>query len=236
MNYDRKLVGLLIWSMLLLVACTDEMNPPTSNPELETIRYLALGDSYTIGESVCTGCSFPLQLRDSLNRQLGIELETTIVAQTGWTTSRLIQEIQLARLRSDYQLVSLLIGVNNQFQNIPFSVYEEEFPNLVQTAIRTVSGNPGRLIVVSIPDYAYTPYGQNFTNQPTVSSELDAYNQFAKNYCAQQGVSFINITDITREGLVKPDLVANDGLHPSTKAYTQFVNRLLPIALEKLQV
>ena len=91
------------------------------------------------------------------------------------------------------------------------------------------------VIVVSIPDYAFTPFGQNSSNPENTSTEIDQYNTFAENYCIQQNITFVNITDITRQGLVNPTLVASDGLHPSELAYAQFVVRLLPFALEKIE-
>ncbi len=135
----------------------------------------------------------------------------------------------------DYDLVTLLIGVNNQFQNKPFSLYEAEFPILINKAITFAKGDKTNVIVVSIPDYAFTPFGQNRPNPSTISDEIDLYNSFAQNYCEQNGITFINITDITREGLNNPNLVASDGLHPSKLAYSKFVERLRPVAFEKIQ-
>lgn len=124
-------------------------------------------------------------------------------------------------------MVTLLIGVNNQYQNKPFSLYEQEFPELVNIAIEKAKGNKNNVIVVSIPDYAYTPFGNGNT---TISAQIDIYNAFAENYCIQNNITFVNITDITREGLAQPTLVANDGLHPSDLAYFRFVERIFPKA------
>jgi lysophospholipase L1-like esterase len=154
-----------------------------------------------------------------------------LIAQTGWTTTNLKSAIAAENLSSDYDLVTLLIGVNNQYQNKPFSLYQQEFPELVNQAIGFVKGNKNNLIVVSIPDYAYTPYGNGNT---TISTEIDTYNTFAENYCNANNITFINITDITRLGLLQPELVANDGLHPSTIAYSKFVTRIVPKAKIKL--
>src|SRR5690606_6336783 len=132
-------------------------------------------------------------------------------------------------------LVTLLIGVNNQYQNKHFSLYETEFPELVATAITKAKGDKNKVIVVSIPDYAFTPFGQNNGNPTNISQQLDQYNAFAQNFCEQNNITFVNITDITREGLNNPELVASDGLHPSELAYTKFVERILLLAIEKLQ-
>lgn len=203
----------------------------------KSIQYLALGDSYTIGEGVCWNCNFPSQLKDSLlQTDFFSSVNLKIVAQTGWTTTNLKNAIEAENLNSSYDLVTILIGVNNQYQNRPFSLYETEFPELLQTAITLAKGDKNRVIVVSIPDYAFTPFGQSSSNPSTISNQLDNYNTFAKNHAESLGISFLNITDITREGLNNPNLVASDNLHPSQLAYRKFVERMFPIALEKLNV
>jgi lysophospholipase L1-like esterase len=226
---------LIVWIVACLgVSCTSDQNAMTSVVDNRIIKILALGDSYTKGESVCSSCNFPTQLQDSINlRRKNQRTSLKIVAQTGWTTTQLQNAISQGTLSNNYDLVTLLIGVNNQYQNTPFSVYQTEFPNLVQKAIQKANGDKSKVIVVSIPDYAYTPFGNG---NPAISTALQTYNQFAADYCLQQQISYIYITDITQLGLQQPNLVANDGLHPSTMAYTQFVTRILPIALEKLGI
>ena len=196
-------------------------------------KLLSLGDSYTIGQSVCETCRFPEQLKDSLDNNIeNSSFELQIIAQTGWTTTNLINAINSNNPDNDFDLVTLLIGVNNQYQGRPFSLYEQEFPQLVNTAIEKANGNPEKVIVVSIPDYAYTPFGNG---NSTISQEIDAYNDYAQSYCALNNIAYVYITDITREGLDNPNLVASDGLHPSELAYSKFVERILPLALEKIQ-
>ncbi|WP_299670599.1 SGNH/GDSL hydrolase family protein [uncultured Polaribacter sp.] len=208
---------------------SDDQN---SNPK--NFKILSLGDSYTIGERVCDACKFPEQLKDSLSKKF--ETDTTftlkVIAKTGWTTSSLMSAIVNENISNDYHLVTLLIGVNNQYQGKNFSIYENEFPKLIATATKAVDNDKNKLIVISIPDYAFTPFGNGNTN---ISEEIDKYNLFAKKYCEQNEITFVNITDITRNGLTNPDLVASDGLHPSKLAYTKFVERLLPFAIEKLK-
>ncbi|QBZ97419.1 SGNH/GDSL hydrolase family protein [Flavobacterium sangjuense] len=196
-------------------------------------KYLALGDSYTIGQSVCETCRFPVQLKDSIGKYLNTNdtFQVKIIATTGWTTTNLKSAIAAENPTNDYDLVTLLIGVNNQYQHKPFSLYEQEFPELVNTAIQKAKGDKNNVIVVSIPDYAFTPFGNGNT---TISTEIDNYNAFAENYCNANAITFINITDITRLGLVQRELVANDGLHPSSIAYAKFVERLLPAARTKI--
>jgi acyl-CoA thioesterase I len=204
---------------------------PTPQTPIKEINYLALGDSYTIGQSVCETCRFPEQLKKAIGNVNSLK----IIAQTGWTTTNLISAINAQNPTPNYDLVTLLIGVNNQYQNIPFSVYENEFPELVNKAIALGKGDKTNVIVVSIPDYAFTPYGKQTSNQSKISSEIDKYNAFAQKYCLDNNIEFITITDITRKGLLNPLLVAQDGLHPSELAYSLFVERILPKAIIALQ-
>jgi acyl-CoA thioesterase-1 len=242
-----KLKICILFLSLLFIDCQSDNTEiksaaPIQNPKptqltlptkSEPIKYLALGDSYTIGQSVCETCRFPEQLKTklyNLNTQNIISLD--IIAKTGWTTSNLISAINSQNPSNDYDLITLLIGVNNQYQGNSFSVYEKEFPDLVTKAIYLAKGDKTNLIVVSIPDYAYTPFGNE---NKSISTEIDLYNSFAKNYCAENNIIFLNITDITRQGLSNPSLVASDNLHPSEKAYALFVERILPKAVGVLQ-
>lgn len=223
----------LFFCLLFFVSCSSDTNSNTENTEPKNYKYLALGDSYTIGQSVCETCRFPIQLQDSISKYIDDidTFQTKIIAQTGWTTSNLKSAITSQNPPNDYDLVTLLIGVNNQYQNTPFNVYEQEFPELVSTAIEKAKGKKENVIVVSIPDYAYTPFGNGNT---TISTQIDDYNTFAENYCNTNNITFVNITDITRLGLAQTNLVATDGLHPSKIAYTKFVERILPKAKIKL--
>ncbi|WP_370477762.1 SGNH/GDSL hydrolase family protein [Tamlana flava] len=212
-------------------------NNPGTKEETETpttYNLLALGDSYTIGQSVCETCRFPEQLKDSLisNFNPNDTFNLKIIATTGWTTTNLLQALSTENLEANYDLVTLLIGVNNQYQQKPFSIYETEFPNLVNKAILYAKNDIANVIVISIPDYAFTPFGNG---NEKISEEIDNYNAFAKTYCDNNNISYINITDITRMGLTNPNLVASDGLHPSELAYSKFVERILPIAIKKLK-
>jgi len=234
-----KTLNILFLSFLLIaISCSDdETTTPIDTAPNRALKYLALGDSYTKGEAVCDACKFPSQLQDSLQNYLPTNevISLKVIAQTGWTTTNLKSAIANENLTADYDLVTLLIGVNNQYQNKPFLLYEQEFPELLNTAITLAKGDLNRVIVVSIPDYAYTLIGLG-GNEDLISSQIDQYNFFAKNHTESLGVTFVNITDITRQGLVNPALVAYDNLHPSELAYTKFVERLLPIAKTKLAI
>ncbi len=192
------------------------------------VRLLALGDSYTIGQSVAAEMRWPTQLGDSLNKR-GYQIdEIRYIATTGWRTDNLVQAIKGQKLQiQNYNLVSLLIGVNNQFQHTPFSKYQSEFPALLDSAIRYAGGDPSRVFVVSIPDYAFSPYGQSTSNPNAISTDLDNYNAYAKQIAENKGVVFFNITPISRLGVQKPEYVAGDGLHPSGIQYREWVKLML---------
>lgn len=211
---------------------TFETNDP-SNMGVDDFHYLALGDSYTIGESVSYSMNFPSQLKDSLEERLNSRIKLDIIAETGWRTDNLLNALEADVPEPEYDLVTLLIGVNNQFQNRAFSQYEDEFTELLEHAIDLAGNNADRVLVISIPDYAFTPFGQNRDTE-TISSEIDAYNSFAFTTSLEHKVEFINITDITRQGLNEPVLVARDNLHPSSVAYSRFVKRIFPQAFPRL--
>jgi len=202
----------------------------------QDIRYLALGDSYTIGTSVNYTGRFPKQLIDSLraNRTDTTFAEPSFVARNGWTTTQLQQALEgNDTLQPPYDLVSLLIGVNNQFQNFPFSRYIEEFPQLLSDAITLAGGDTSRVFVVSIPDYAFTPFGQNTSDPENISQEIDEYNTYNRQIAEAWGITYFNITPISRDGLEQPALVASDGLHPSGQQYGIWVSCMLQAVLDK---
>jgi acyl-CoA thioesterase I len=219
-----------IFILLGFLSCSNSEEVATTPVIEEAFTYLALGDSYTIGESVSATQNFPFQLQDSLSKSLNDVGAYKIIAQTGWTTTNLLTAIESQNPTNDYDLVTLLIGVNNQFQGKPFALYEQEFPQLVDKAIEFARGDKNRVIIVSIPDYAFTPFGKNTNYPQQISDEIDQYNAYAQEIAMQKGVAFQNITDITRQGLEDPSLVASDGLHPSAKAYKLFVDLLFPKA------
>ncbi|MDQ1163823.1 MULTISPECIES: SGNH/GDSL hydrolase family protein [unclassified Flavobacterium] len=245
----KQIVTIILSVFLLSCSSSEESAPITTTPPVVTppktpeppiassINYLALGDSYTIGQSVCATCRFPEQLKTSLNAMYSSTISLKIIATTGWTTSNLLSAINTQNPEANYDLVTLLIGVNNQYQHRNFSVYEKEFPELVTKAIMLAKGDRKNVVVISIPDYAYTPYGKSLAGDQTstISAEIDQYNSFAEKYCANNQVAFVSITDITRQGLNSPNLVASDGLHPSESAYKLFVDKMMPEVKKALQ-
>ena len=195
-------------------------------PDLTTkVKFLALGDSYTIGESVSVPERWPVQLAEALRRK-GIDcFDPTIIATTGWRTDDLKHAIESANLKPEYTLVSLLIGVNNYYQGKSAESYAPEFEGLLRTAIALAGGNKANVFVVSIPDYGYTPFGKD--KQLAISKGIDAFNAINKSITEKMGVKYIYITDLSRRGISEPSLVADDGLHPSGKMYTEWVTRIL---------
>jgi lysophospholipase L1-like esterase len=226
--------------ILLFFNCTANENefPITSQVispnEQKEFNYLALGDSYTVGESVASNQSFPMQLSRRLESELNTRIETKIIARTGWRTDDLQNGIANTRIDKPQDLVTLLIGVNNQYQGRPFEQYEREFPELLITALDFVEGDTEKVLVISIPDYAFTPFGQS-RDVEKISREIDQYNAFARSIAIENKVRYVEITDITRLGLEQPQLVASDGLHPSGEAYSKFVDRILPLVVERFK-
>jgi lysophospholipase L1-like esterase len=215
----------ILFLSVILISCQSHSQDMSTK---STIKFLALGDSYTIGESVSISDRWPVQLVNRLRNEKKLTCDDPrIIATTGWRTDQLKAAIQVSGIQpKDYNLVSLLIGVNNQYQNKSVESYTPEFEELLQMSIALVGGDESRVFVVSIPDYGYTPFGKN--KQVEISAELDAYNAVNKSMTEKYGVQYFNITDISRRGLAEPDLVAADGLHPSSKMYTEWVNLIFP--------
>jgi lysophospholipase L1-like esterase len=224
-------------ALLCTFACQDnnDMNQNTQEESIEntfdSLRYLALGDSYSIGTAVAEDERWPVLLAASLEVRNGTvpnspEVDVDIVAVNGWTTSNLINGIEAGRdeLLPEYDLVSLLIGVNNQYQGLSITEYETEFEELLATAITYAGGHRDRVFVVSIPDYAYTPSGGG---QETISTALVQFNSIGKSIADRYEVPFYNITPISQLGLEDPSLVATDDLHPSGKQYRRWVEEVL---------
>ncbi len=191
----------------------------------DNIKFLALGDSYTIGESVTTNERWPVQLMDSLSARGLDYVDSKILATTGWRTDNLAEAIRHAKIKTEYTLVSLLIGVNNLYQGKSVESYKPEFQALLETAIKIAGGKKSRVFVLSIPDYGYTPFGKK--DQPAISKGIDEYNAVNESIAREMNVKYYNITDISRRGLAEPDLVAFDGLHPSGKMYSEWIKRIL---------
>lgn len=186
--------------------------------------FLALGDSYTIGESVAADLRWPTQLQKTLLAK-GIPLGSpTILAKTGWTTDELQTAMDQFKFNPTYDLVSLLIGVNNQYRGRSADQYRKEFTSLLSQAI-TLSGNrPAHVLVVSIPDWGVTPFAEG-RDRAKIAREIDQFNQVNREEAQRAGVLYLDITDISRQP--RPEFIASDGLHPSGLMYQAWVDRLI---------
>lgn len=199
----------------------------------DTLSYLALGDSYTIGEGVAQDDRWPVQLARALRAE-GIALaDPRIIAATGWTTDELEWGIDSVQDLGTFDLVSLLIGVNNQYRNRSAVGYGGEFHTLLQRAIRHARGRADRVLVLSIPDWGVTPFaGNDKRDAATIACEIDAFNAAARTVCSKEGVAFVDITPCSREHGTQ--MLAADGLHPSAAMYTLWAQAALPVARKLL--
>jgi len=209
------------------------VNPPVVRPpdpnQGKHINYLALGDSYTIGESVASEQNFPNQLRTQLNADGLVVNPQTIIARTGWTTSELISAIESSGVINKFNFVTLLIGVNNQYRGESRETYRKEFKQLLQTAINYADKDKSHVFVISIPDWGVTPFAKNSgRNQATIAQEIDAFNAINKEETIALGISYTDITPGSRLALTDNTLTASDGLHPSAKMYGNWVKQLAP--------
>ncbi|MCW5581894.1 MAG: SGNH/GDSL hydrolase family protein [Luteimonas sp.] len=203
--------------------------PPDPNPA--GLRYLALGDSYTIGEGVAPDGRWPVQLARAL-REEGIRLaDPRIVAATGWTTDELSVAIDAAEPLGTFAFVSLLIGVNNQYRGRTVDEYRDQFDALLARATAFADGRSDRVLVLSIPDWGVTPFAaQSGRDRGLVAAELDDYNRAALAACTARGIAFVDITPVSRERGGALDMLADDGLHPSAAMYAQWTRLALPAA------
>jgi lysophospholipase L1-like esterase len=195
------------------------------------LSYLALGDSYTIGEGIVDDGRWPVQLAAAL-RSEGIALaDPRIIATTGWTTDELSVAIDAAEPLGEWDFVSLLIGVNNQYRGREAGEYAQEFAALLERAIAFARGRSGRVLVLSIPDWGVTPFARfEAGNRANIAAEIDAYNAVAKTACDARGVAFVDITPLSRERGAEAAMLAEDGLHPSARMYAAWTQLALPVA------
>lgn len=189
---------------------------------LLVIRILCLGDSYTIGESVPVGERWPMQLAAALkNRGLDVA-DPVIIASTGWTTDELDAAIDEASPEGPYDLVTLLIGVNNQYRGRSAEEYRKEFRALLARAIGFAGDRPNRVIVLSIPDWGVTPFAGD-GDRAKIAREIDAFNRISREEAGRAGARYVDITPISRVAASEPALTAEDGLHPSGEMYRRWV-------------
>lgn len=221
----------------LFFACVQPLDNSVmiTNPDVGKSKYsfLSLGDSYTIGESVDESARWSVQLAGLL-RQSNVDVANPdIIARTGWTTAELQDAIKASGNRKTYDLVSLLIGVNNQYRGQSQERYRTEFRDLLQTAIKFANSRPGRVFVLSIPDWGASPYARS-RNRNQIADEIDAFNAIAQQECKSAGVTYIDITPLTRQAAGDESQFASDGLHYSKKQMHQWAEIAQPTATSLL--
>lgn len=206
-------------------------HPPT--PAL-TSNYLALGDSYTIGEGVLVTERWPVQLSVALNAKGFATQSPNIIARTGWTTDELAGAIAAAQVKDTFDLVSLLIGVNNQYRGRAVEQFRVELVELINTSLAFAGGNTNRFFMLSIPDWSVTPFAQG-RGRERISREIDSYNEVIRQEANKRNILFVDITRISRETSTDLELLAPDQLHPSAKMYRRWVDEALPRIVARLQ-
>lgn len=233
----------LLYSILLtisaLTGCSQnhaDTAPMTKKDTTDSLHYLALGDSYTIGEAVPDTESYPYQLQQGLDKQKYKFAVPTIIATTGWTTDNLISAIaQNTHVQGKtYDMVTLLIGVNDQYQGLSQDNYKIKFQQVLNTAIQFAGGNKTHVFVLSIPDYGVTPFAQG--NDAAIGPLIDQFNAINKSISLAAGVNYLDITGISRQAATDPTLIAPDGLHPSGKMYMLWVQQLVPMVTKSLGI
>ena len=223
-----RIIGLL----LALAACARPGEPRNGGGAGE-MRYLALGDSYTIGEGVDEAQRWPVQLAGLL-RERGMDVaDPQIIARTGWTTDELSAAIDDADPRGPYALVTLLIGVNNQYRARDAEEYRAEFVGLLRRAIGFAGGQASRVIVLSIPDWGVTPFADG-RDRAQIAAEIDAYNAINRDEAQRAGAHWVDVTPQSRAAGADPAFLVSDGLHPSGRAYAEWARLALPAAVEAL--
>jgi lysophospholipase L1-like esterase len=213
------------------------LNPDTGEKmekEKDKLKYLALGDSYTIGQSVDITQRYPVQIADSLKARGYLVEDPRIIAVTGWTTSDLKAGIAAANPQGPYDLVSLLIGVNNQYRGQDINIYRTEFEELINQSINFAGNDTGRVIVLSIPDWGVTRFATG-RDREKIAREIDQYNAVNKEITLSKGIVWIDVTAISRLAGQDETLIASDGLHPSGKMYTEWVRLSLPEIVKMLK-
>jgi lysophospholipase L1-like esterase len=219
---------------LLLAGCAPYLDrSPGQTEQPQEINMLALGDSYTIGEGVSPDERWPVQLAAAL-RQRGVQAaEPAIIARTGWTTGELEAALQRESPQGPYELVSLQIGVNNQYRGLDIDEYRVQFQALLLQAIDLAGGEAGRVVVLSIPDWGVTPFAAS-RDADEIAGEIDRFNQVNRQETENLGARYVDVTGVSRQAATDATLVAKDGLHPSGKMYQAWVELTLPEALAAL--
>ncbi|MGV3529157.1 MAG: SGNH/GDSL hydrolase family protein [Flavisolibacter sp.] len=196
--------------------------------------YIALGDSYTIGEAVPLHQNFPYQLVQSLRKKGFAFAAPEIIAKTGWSTDELAAALRKYTFSSNYDFATLLIGVNNQYRNREVIQFTMEFEALLEKAMQLTGNKKNKVAVLTIPDYSITPFAADL-DKKKIAKEIDVYNAVVKAICLQYKIHCLNITESSRKAEKHPELLAADGLHPSAKEYAKWAKKLAGILAKTLK-
>lgn len=223
---------------IFFTACASAPTPtpdlPSAMPASQPLRFLALGDSYTIGEAVNEAERWPVQLAGLLRAQ-GVAIEDPlIIARTGWTTDELSAGIDAAKPQGTFDLVSLLIGVNNQYRGRDLDEYRREFAQLLERAVAFAGGRPGRVLVLSIPDWGVTDFAEG-QDRAKIAREIDAFNAVNAAEAQRAGARYVDVTPASRRAATGSGWVADDNLHPSGRMYAEWARLALPQARAALE-
>lgn len=201
---------------------------------MHVYNYLALGDSYTIGEGVSLTKSFPYQVVQLLRSKEFNFSAPEIIAKTGWTTDELLDEINKSTLLSKYDFVTLLIGVNNQYRERDALEYKEQFEELLKKAVELANGKKEHVIIISIPDYSVTPYASSMDIEK-ISKEIEVFNGINKALSIQYKIHYVDITETSRNAKNDPTLITSDDLHPSEKEYAKWAEKIVEVISSQLK-
>ena len=204
----------------------DNLNTPSESP----YSFIALGDSYTIGEGVNEDERWPNQFID-VAYENGVDFDQPmIIAETGWKTYDLLNAINQTNFTKKYDYISLLIGVNNQFNSRPIDEFEEDL-NKLMDEMKRIKKNDGSIIIISIPDWGYTPFGES-SDMSDISEQINLFNSSLRKFATTNGLKYVDVTEISRRGINEPDLITNDNLHPSGIMYLEWAKKIYNIWID----
>ena len=204
----------------------DNLNSPSESP----YSFIALGDSYTIGEGVNEDERWPNQFVD-VAYESGVDFDQPmIIAETGWKTYDLLNAINQTNFTKKYDYISLLIGVNNQFNSRPIDEFEEDL-NKLMDEMKRIKKNDGSIIIISIPDWGYTPFGES-SDMSDISEQINLFNSSLRKFATTNGLKYVDVTEISRRGINEPDLITNDNLHPSGIMYLEWAKKIYNIWID----
>ena len=204
----------------------DNLNTPSEDP----YSFIALGDSYTIGEGVNEDERWPNQFVD-VAYENGVDFDQPmIIAETGWKTYDLLNAINQTNFSKKYDYISLLIGVNNQFNSRPIDEFEEDL-NKLMDEMKRIKKNDGSIIIISIPDWGYTPFGES-SDMSDISEQINLFNSSLRKFASTNGLKYVDVTEISRRGINEPDLITNDNLHPSGTMYLEWAKKIYNIWID----